>query len=66
MKFAGKAPDKCDVCHKELNKRFVDGRTIRGYWAYMCSECHTNVGIGLGIGKGQVFVLTTKGWIKID
>jgi hypothetical protein len=32
----------------------------------MCSNCHTNHGVGLGVGKGQKFVRQDDGrWLKV-
>lgn len=31
----------------------VDGKTKMGPWANMCERCHHEVGVGLGLGKGQ-------------
>ena len=57
-------PD-CDICIKlksraatgEAMKAKYDGKTKVGSWAYMCQECFEELGVGLGIGKGQVLVL---------
>jgi hypothetical protein len=46
----------CQICGVELEDIVIDGRLRRnGSWAYMCEECHTNEGVGLGLGKGQKF-----------
>ena len=31
----------------------VDAKTSWGPWAYMCEECFTSRGVGLGLGWGQ-------------
>lgn len=50
---------KCDVCHVEIIGFYVDGKTKYGPWANMCLSCHKAFGVGLGLGKGQVYVSTT-------
>lgn len=47
-------PD-CDIC--QILKAQYDGKTVNGPWAYMCSDCFSQKGIGLGMGKGQKLVL---------
>lgn len=42
---------KCDMCSEK--KAIVDGKTIRGPWAYMCRDCFELWGIGFGLGLGQ-------------
>jgi hypothetical protein len=53
----GTWPSNCDLCNTDLTPKpwFVDGRTIYGPWALMCPRCHSEVGVGLGIGKGQKY-----------
>lgn len=45
----------CDICGLEKPRQLVDGRTRRGYWAIMCTECHAEHGRGLGLGRGQLY-----------
>lgn len=52
---------KCDI-HKYMKNNpnvpaVYDGKTVHGPWANMCDECYKEVGTGLGLGKGQRFVL---------
>lgn len=35
----------------------VDGKTTRGPWANMCAECFDAHGVGLGLGRGQRFIV---------
>ena len=46
-------PD-CDVCPAghQLAAHY-DGRTKRGPWAYMCEDHFQELGVGLGLGRGQ-------------
>ena len=46
----------CRFCGMKL-REMVDGKTIYGSWAYMCLSCFSIFGVGLGIGRGQVFEL---------
>ena len=42
--------DECQFCNKEAK---YDDKTKMGPWAYMCTKCFQNYGVGLGLGKGQ-------------
>lgn len=58
-KWLSPPPKECDLCHNELTNTFVDGKTIWGPWANMCTRCHGEFGFGFGTGNGQEFSLTT-------
>ena len=50
----------CDIC-KHIgapipNTARYDGATVYGPWAYMCEDHFTEVGTGLGLGRGQRLV----------
>lgn len=45
----------CQCCGGALGKTFVDGRLRIGPWAVMCRSCHRDLGVGLGIGRGQLY-----------
>ena len=49
----------CDICRQKGVKipSTVDGKTIKGPWAYMCDPCFGAFGVGLGPGLGQRLVL---------
>ena len=49
----------CAFCEKELIKERIDGRTVYGPWADMCSTCHRTHGCGFGTGRGQRFDIAT-------
>lgn len=53
--WRGSPPVHCDVCSLPLTDTFVDGKTIFGPWGKLCLNCHGNVGVGLGTGKGQKY-----------
>lgn len=57
-KWHGTPPTRCDRCLKPLKSVFYDARTNWGHWAVLCDRCFKDVGVGLGIGKGQKY--TTK------
>jgi hypothetical protein len=47
-------PGNCDMCHSPVENVFIDGKTkLGGLWANMCLNCHKEIGMGLGTGKGQ-------------
>lgn len=46
---------KCDICHKDPKKWFVDGATVHGPWALMCEGCFPSMGVGIGQGMGQKY-----------
>ena len=45
----------CDLCHQQIVDPYVDGKMNAGPWATMCRPCHKQHGVGLGLGRGQVF-----------
>jgi len=47
------APTRCQVCRTEFTPTsiIIDGRMKYGTWGYMCEECHSEYGVGFGIGK---------------
>lgn len=53
--WIGNIPEKCDICERPIKKEFIDGATMQGPWAIMCSMCHRMYGLGIGTGKGQLF-----------
>lgn len=64
--WKGPAPSYCDVCCKPIDKTFIDGKTVHGPWANMCSECHSHIGVGLGTGKGQKYERDGIKWVKVE
>lgn len=65
MRWYGDPPFACELCGERLPRdgHFVDGRTVRGFWALMCALCHEVCGVGLGLGRGQAYNRRT--WEKI-
>ena len=64
-RWMGPAPTHCDLCCAPITKVFIDGRTVHGCWANMCEACHSQVGVGLGTGKGQKYDRDGESWIKV-
>jgi len=53
----------CDFCKTDatrVGEVFYDGKTSLGPWALMCKNCFRRYGIGLGLGKGQMYDSKTK------
>ena len=49
---------ECHFCGHERPKRAtVDGKTQMGPWAYMCDRHFEELGVGLGLGRGQRLVV---------
>lgn len=56
--------EQCDICGagtRRPGSRIVDGKTVHGPWAWMCEKCHSEVGVGFGTGKGQLFERSVTG-----
>lgn len=49
--------DSCDFCRTPSSRlnHLVDGANTGAGWAWMCPDCWEQHGLGLGIGKGQLF-----------
>lgn len=64
--WCGKPPEFCQICGAPIKRRFVDGKVRGTGWASMCLLCHLEVGVGLGIGKGQSYKKLASGdWLKV-
>lgn len=52
---------ECDICKYHHNEpgepAVVDGKTKLGPWANMCDDHNSQLGIGLGLGRGQRLIL---------
>ncbi len=53
--WSGSTPIYCDACNIAFGKFFIDGNTVSGRWGLFCESCHSEIGIGLGVGKGQKY-----------
>jgi hypothetical protein len=61
-------PEKCNLCNTPITTNFVDGK-VAGYssWAIMCPECFRDFGIGLGMGRGQLYAKQSdERYMKIE
>ena len=61
-RWYGILPKTCDICKEPLKRFFIDGKTKLGPWAIMCLNCHSDFGVGTGLGKGQKYSIK---WEKI-
>jgi hypothetical protein len=57
---------KCDICHGSVGRVFIDGGTVMGPWACMCTRCHILYGRGLGIGRGQKYEWNGKDFTQVE
>jgi len=55
--WIGKPPKECQLCLSPLKTTFIDGKTLDGAWAIMCPHCFKVYGVGLGVGKGQEYLI---------
>ena len=61
-KWCSSIPECCNICSTPVTDRFIDGRIrTHGSWAIMCTTCHAQYGVGLGLGCGQLYVKDTDG-----
>lgn len=61
-------PHACDLCGKLFASEtyMIDGAVKKpGGWACMCQRCFDDYGRGLGIGSGQLYRNTPKGWLLV-
>jgi hypothetical protein len=55
-RWIGSVPG-CDFCGRAPGLVFYDAKTKNGYWASMCPDCYNAHGVGLGTGRGQMYIL---------
>lgn len=48
-------PAYCEKCEKPIVSTFVDSATKRGLWGCLCLDCHRRIGVGLGLGRGELY-----------
>lgn len=61
-------PECCDLCHKIFkNEKYLIDCQIKNIstWAYMCEECFSSEGKGIGWGTGQLYMNTKDGWLLV-
>lgn len=49
----------CQIC-KEVEPAEYDAKIKGGPWAFMCKKHFEEMGVGLGMGKGQKLILGKK------
>lgn len=50
-----------------IHDQFVDGQTRIGGWAIMSPDCHRALGVGLGLGLGQLYTRQSDGtWLRTE
>jgi len=60
--WLGSKPTKCQFGGEEITTEFVDGALRKGgVWSILCPDCHKIYGIGVGLGRGQRYVLAEDG-----
>lgn len=64
--WEGSVTSNCEICSRKIDEEFIDGRTIMGSWAIMCSPCHAIHGVGYGVGRGQKYSLKNNKFIKVE
>lgn len=63
-KWLGEVPKKDDF-GSPITDEFVDGKTAMGAWGIMSPRTFSQMGVGLGLGKGQKYRKTDKGeWVS--
>ena len=47
----------CELCGKPFEKGqlLFDARLRTGQWGTVCAVCHASHGVGLGLGRGQMY-----------
>jgi hypothetical protein len=58
------ARKSCNICNKKHLDEYVNGLTYSGWWADMCIRCYCFRGVGLGTGKGQLYLFDRDGTYK--
>lgn len=66
MNFEPTVPENCDVCQTKFETIAYDAKTQKGPWAWMCTTCYRDQGIGLGLGLGQAYKVIDNQWIKTN
>ena len=62
-KWLSEVPPKDDFGRKIIDT-FIDGKTVQGPWALMTVDSYFRNGVGLGLGKGQLYKKAGKEWIQ--
>ena len=66
-KWISPVPTSCQICEQPITESFIDGRLRgTGSWAIMCPDCHSDHGIGIGTGRGQLYERAGLNWNKTE
>jgi hypothetical protein len=59
--------ERCDLCEQPFaDARFmIDAHLKEDIGACVCAVCFAAHGIGLGLGKGQLYERTREGWLLV-
>ncbi|MCG3710367.1 hypothetical protein L5F64_02535 [Aliarcobacter butzleri] len=57
----------CDFCGKIMSEELylIDGKTKQGPWAWMCTDCFNEKGIGIKWGTGQLYKKIANKWLLV-
>lgn len=58
--------DACRICGRHIAFMAVSGWTKEFGWKWMCPKCFDKYGVGLGVGKGKLFVRDGEKWSCIN
>lgn len=50
------SPAYCNLCYPETVLALYDAKTRQGPWGFLCQAHFDQVGVGLGLGKGQKLI----------
>lgn len=69
--ITGHPPDRCPLCNAVITKAMsvIDGKAYpTGQWTWMCTSCYLCRGVGLGLGKGQLYRWSEQhnAWVKVE
>jgi len=61
-------PELCNICGCAFNeeKYLIDGAVKKnGSWAFMCPDCFSQYGKGIGWGIGQLYLKRSSDWLMV-
>jgi hypothetical protein len=54
--WTGPPPTHCELCNTKIKYLFVRGKTVWGIWAVFCPKCLDDCGLGIGRGRGELYL----------
>lgn len=59
--------NKCDLCDYPFSSLefMIDAIFTGGFGANICAHCFLQQGLGIGMGRGQIYKTTPNGWLYI-